>query len=160
MPKLLIKIIAGTEELTHVHMDGLNGTPYLFLWNKEVRAYTYEPKDQAEIEDIFGAMSLKTFPWQFAPIMVEGDAKPDGPGKIPPFIGRDKYAKHSLEELVSLCNDCGFIPQRADDIDADRAQLDAYMIGRAWAAKHPSRPAKATTKPAAVSTPEPAEMPE
>ena len=41
-----------TKQTASLHVDGMSGNSYRFLWNKEQGFYTYEPMSQDEIDDI------------------------------------------------------------------------------------------------------------
>ena len=36
-----------------IRVKGMSQVRYNFLWNKEIRHYAYEPKNQKEVDDIF-----------------------------------------------------------------------------------------------------------
>lgn len=61
----LIKIVGEKKSSDHRKQDGYSGIRYLFRWNPEVRGYTYEPKNQAEVDDLF---RKKTALAQYSPV--------------------------------------------------------------------------------------------
>lgn len=132
MSKLLLKITNQPGDMiVHRIVAGLSGKEYLFLFDQERQAYVYEPRDDFEIEDIFGLVALPNFPWRFAPIIADGDGIKPRASTPPPWITPDKYAEHTLDDLLGLCRDVGLAPKEAHDAAAVRAQLDAYFVGRA-----------------------------
>ncbi|MAH45469.1 hypothetical protein CMI37_06550 [Candidatus Pacearchaeota archaeon] len=45
------KDMAGTNPA--IRVKGMSQIRYNFIWDKEIRHYAYEPKDQKEVDDIF-----------------------------------------------------------------------------------------------------------
>lgn len=140
MSKKIIIKINNEAETTFPHriVGGLKD--YVFLFNKQVNAYCYAPQDLIEQDDIFNLVSTPNFPWRFSPVLVDSD-EPEKPGaplpkfSIPPYITADRYADHTLDELLALAADVGLRVQGAHAPDLVRLQLDAYMVGRAVAEK-------------------------
>ena len=137
--KILIKILNESHLYHSLNLEGISGKPYAFLWNKTLDSYTYEPKGQEEINDIFATQGV-ICPWHLSPIIIEGEMSEGGQAKpltIPPYLSRKLYENHSDAELVALAADVGLTLQGARERDNMLRQLDAYMAGRSWGAKHP-----------------------
>lgn len=70
--KLLIKINEPHREdtlvLDHVRPE------YVFTWSRAYEAYIFEPKDQAQIDDIFSAQRIyQRLGWIFIPLLINED---------------------------------------------------------------------------------------
>ncbi len=69
--KLLIKInephSTDTLVLDHVRPE------YIFTWSNKYDAFIFEPKDQAQIDDIFAAQRFYRNLWAFIPLLVNED---------------------------------------------------------------------------------------
>ena len=153
MSRIVIKILnEDAQSLGHIHVDGLAGLNYLFIWDRIVGGYTYAPKNQQEIDDIFACALINRFPYRFAPVLIDGEQGTTTPRLAPPpLVLHAAYEKMPLEELVTLCADCGFGPADSSNRAMVMAQLDAFYLGRAWTdAEKPSKPAaKAAVRPRA-----------
>lgn len=158
MAKLLIKItnVPGDSD-PHRIVGGISGREYMFLFDRDLQSYVYEPKDEFEISDIFDLIAFPAHPWRYAPVLAAGNsASPMSVVQVPPIVTPDKYAEHSLPELLALCADCGFVPQFGDHGDAVRAQLNSYFVGRAVAEKA----LRSASEVASTPAPQPANEPE
>lgn len=133
--KILIKVLNESQLHSSLNLEGISGKPYVFQWNKLLDSYAYEPKDQEEINDIFATQGV-ICPWHLSPVIVEGEMSKDSKITIPPFIDRKLYENHTPAELIALASDVGLRLQGKDPA-SHLVQIDAYMTGRAWGAKHP-----------------------
>lgn len=145
---ILIKILNESREgMSHRDMGGLSGINYRFDWSDTHSSWVYEAKTQVEIDDIIQVNFIANFPWRFSFIMPSEifEAKPAAPGEevehvyrpvpaIAPWVAPTKYASFPAIDLVDLARNCGFTPQGSHtDTNNLRMQLDAYMVGRAFA---------------------------
>lgn len=134
--KLLIKII-GAAESSQPILHEYGGRTYPFVWDKKLREQVYEPKNQAEIDAIFG-VPARFSPWQFAPLVISdaaGATKGQDMRVIPPLVNPRSYEGKHVPELVDLCYHNGFEPQGPETIENLKGQLNAYFTGRVWNAK-------------------------
>lgn len=134
--KILVTILNESQLHTALHLDGMSGRPYAFLWNKSLDRYAYEPKNQEEINDIFATQGV-ICPWHLSPVLIDGEMGKATAAKIPPFIERRLYENHTDAELLALAADIGLELQGAVGRENALRQLDAYMSGRAWGMKEP-----------------------
>jgi hypothetical protein len=61
----ILKIVGEKKSSAHRKQDGYSGIRYVFHWNDQVRAYTYDPKNQAEVDDLFKNKSMLV---QYSPV--------------------------------------------------------------------------------------------
>jgi hypothetical protein len=131
-----------------MQMGGISGITYQFDWSELHGSWAYEAKTQEEIDDIIAVNFLPAFPWRFSFIMPDLAVVGSGPtadgeapalayravASIPPWVSPSKYANYPCPDLVELAKNCGFSPKGShNDTASLLAQLDSYMIGRAFA---------------------------
>ena len=150
---ILLKILGESHQgMSHRDMGGISGINYRFDWEPKHGAFTYEAQTQEQIDDIIQVNFLPNFPWRFSFIMPDGEPRPaaaDGEekppvyepvAKIAPWVAPGKYASYPPVDLVELAKNCGFSPQGSlEDPVNLREQLDAYMVGRAFALEENKR---------------------
>jgi len=150
---ILIKILNESREgMSHRDMGGISGINYRFDWSTAHGSWVYEAKTQVEIDDIIQVNFLPKFPWRFSFIMPDG-AAPGAPSSsepgaeayrplpnIAPWVAPSRYASYPAIDLLDLARNCGFTPQgsHTDTLNL-RMQLDAYMVGRAFALEESKR---------------------
>ncbi|WP_043588077.1 hypothetical protein [Geminisphaera colitermitum] len=105
---LPIKIIVADQPqndpcLTHEH----NGRQYLFLWDKSLKAYAYQPKSPEEIRTIF-TVPRQLCPWTFIPVLLIADIHDIAPdilaeklAEIAELSGKLEVATASLSEATA-----------------------------------------------------------
>lgn len=72
--QFFLKILNETRSRSILKANGRSGFLYIFKWDGVRRAYTYYPKSQHEVDDLFGTMGRSTS-YIFAPVDVP-QAKP------------------------------------------------------------------------------------
>lgn len=154
---LLIKITNQPgDQFPHRVVGGVSGKEYMFLFDQQLGAYVYAPKDEFEVNDIFDLVAIPFHPFRYAPVVTpEAPKLRERAWTPPPIITPDKYAEHSLDELLALCADIGLVPKRAEDAEAVRMQLHAYFLGRAARAEAERGSAVAVVTPEESSAPAP-----
>jgi hypothetical protein len=164
MSRILIKVAnESSSELGCLDVYGASGICYKFLWDQLTNGFTYLPKTNDEITDIFEMLAVPRFPYRFLPILVDGDVKAATPiFSPPPIVAKELYSKHDADELMALCADCGFVPDDAGNRRSVLAQLNSYFLGRAHqqVEKPAAKPVVAIRRRQAVAQHEFAPIPE
>ncbi len=151
-----IKIIGQNKEEPTLYVEGISGKSYPFRWAKEDGGYVYQPKSQAEADDIFQSQNMDGL-FFFGPVLGSGDG--DGSFVNPPTVTPGLYDDLSGEDLRELARDCD-IPVKKNDEDATiRRLLDAFFTGQAnpvsEAAPKKKTARKKTARKKAAKKPEP-----
>ena len=61
-----------------IRVKGMSQVRYNFIWDKEIRHYAYEPKDQKEVDDIFRTQG-KLYKSMFFSVWLEPETKDEEP---------------------------------------------------------------------------------
>ncbi len=123
-----IKIIGQNKEEPTLYAEGISGKSYPFRWSKEDGGYAYEPKSQAEADDIFQSQNIDGL-FFFGPVLGDGDG--DGSFVNPPTIAPGLYNDLVGEDLRELAKNCDIPVKRDDDDVLVRRLLDAFFTGQA-----------------------------
>lgn len=127
-----IKILGKRNQLGTVpviRLKGMTRIPYVFEWEPELKAYTYEPKDQREVDDIFASAGRLYKTMRFSVDMGESVAAPVGrPEEVEDFETVDTKA-----DLLKRCRKLGIdvIPQ--DRPSSLKRLLSAFKSGLSYA---------------------------
>jgi len=138
---------------------------YVFRWEDRHKAYTYHPKSQKEIDEIFDAQRVYRSVWTFIPVAIDGPAVEAAP-KDAKELAREKDAAAEVERQAALLTAATKrIEQLKSELataKADIAERDkAIAVAKAEFAKQAAlidalKTAPATpAKPAAKSKPKP-----
>ena len=156
--QLLIKILGQTKQFPALHVDF--GPGYSFPWNEAQKAYTYAPKAQKEIDDIFQSQSVHGV-WFFAPVLVESAPAADAAPAAPVAANPDAEAEITRLSGLLRASETLIAKLRAETADRDetitmlRADLDAQRTKAAQIPATAAGPAKA--KPGRKPQPIPVE---
>ena len=133
-------------------MGGLSGIDYVFRWDEVLKCYVYPAKTQVEVDDLILVNRMPNFPWTFSFVLQDGgrseqittsDGKPErhATSSIPPYVDPKAYRRnYPLADLIELAKNCGFTPQgNLMDLNNVLYQIDAYMVGRAFAMEESKR---------------------
>lgn len=74
-----LKILNESRSRALLRVNGASGMLYGFKWDAKLRAYTYMPTKQADVDDLFKTMRRSTA-YVFVPVAIE--AKPVNPDNI------------------------------------------------------------------------------
>lgn len=77
-----LKILNEVRGARSMKVDGRSGARFIFAWDAKLRAYTYQPLNQDEVDDLFGTMG-RTTSYVFAPVNGASPSMPE-PAPIPP----------------------------------------------------------------------------
>jgi hypothetical protein len=89
------KNMAGTNP--SIRIKGMSQKRYNFIWDKEIRFFAYEPKDQKEIDDIFRTQG-RLYSTMFFSVYLEEKEEPEAPK--PKAKSRKKAKSQPVEEPV------------------------------------------------------------
>lgn len=67
-----IKILNEVHGRQRMKIDGYSGARFIFIWDRKLRAYTYQPETQDEVDDLFRTMGRATS-YFFAPVSIAVD---------------------------------------------------------------------------------------
>jgi hypothetical protein len=83
-----------------INLKGMSTINYRFLWDKDIRHYAYEPKDQKAVDDIFRTQGKRYKHLYFSVWLDEPKEEPEPKPKKKP--GRPKKSKQTklVEEAV------------------------------------------------------------
>lgn len=162
--KLLIKILGQSRQFPALKVDF--GPGYTFPWNEKVKAYTYAPKTQKEIDDIFLSQTVHSV-WFFAPHILPDEPAPAAdaskaaePAAPTPPEKPTPEAEAEIARLQGLLRAAeGVIAKKSTQAKADaetiellRADLKAQQdkAAAAAAAATPKKPVRAAKPPPAT----------
>jgi hypothetical protein len=74
-----LKILNESRSRALLRVNGASGMLYGFKWDAKLRAYTYMPTKQADVDDLFKTMRRSTA-YVFVPVAIE--AKPVNPDNL------------------------------------------------------------------------------
>ena len=87
-----------------IRVKGMSQVRYNFLWDKEIRHYAYEPKDQKEVNDIFRTQG-KLYKTMFFSVWLDEKTQPLAEAEVestkPKAKGqKSKAAKQPVEKAL------------------------------------------------------------
>jgi len=82
----------GTNPL--IRVKGMSQVRYDFIWDKQIRHYAYEPKDQKEVDDIFRTQG-KLYRTMFFSAWLEPETEPEIPESR---LVKEGMIKQSMDE--------------------------------------------------------------
>lgn len=96
---------------------------YVFRWEEAHKAYTYHPKNQKEIDEIFAAQRVYRSVWTFIPVAVDGPVTPAP--KDAKELAREADAAAELERVNGLLTAA---TKRIAELKADIEKRDAATL--------------------------------
>ena len=147
-PTFRIKLLHERKSGAYRKIDGRSGLRYVFAWDDAARHYTYDPKSEAEAEDIFSTIG-RLGSAIFAPLSREVEAA-EVPVVAPPAAPKPtpEQVTHSVAILTEA--DARGIEIREGDTD----ELLARLIQVHDFAKAKFAPLESLREPAPVPEPE------
>ena len=140
---ILLKILNEVKGRKALKVDGYSGLRYKFVWDPDHKAYTYLPKGQGELDDLFKTVGRVTA-YVFAPVIV-GDQPAPQPQPPTPTQKQD-------ESLRELCMQRGIVLTDSDTNDTALRLSRAYDKGvKDTLDTVPSKRPKAPRKPEEAS---------
>jgi hypothetical protein len=135
--KLLIKINEPHRDDTLV-LDHVRPA-YIFTWSKQHEAFIFEPKDQAQTDDIFAAQRFyRGLGWVFVPLVVNDDGAPIASTSVATEQAlRDELAEKDRNLTAALKR----IDQLNDALAKAKVEYDRIAAAaKALAAPEPAEP--------------------
>lgn len=145
-PNMKLKI-ANENRGAHpfVVVQDVGGKEHQFAWDEPVGAYCCEVADQQDIDNLFAVhWTYKRVFYHVCPVIEVTVGQTAGavpvrvfaPSRIPPYVKPELYDAYPLQDLLMLCQDCGFVPEGdLTSPEAVKRQLRRFYEGRAWAAE-------------------------
>ncbi len=115
--KITLKIMEERKTAQVRKVDGYSGKLYPFTWSDTLRAYTYVPKTQQEIDDLMRRSDRAT---RFAPVFV-------APQAAPAPSAEETGQLSVLGKLLALA---GLETRPSDTVETAQRILRAYDKGR------------------------------
>lgn len=150
-----------------VTVADVGGKEHQFTWDEPVGAYCCTLNSQQDIDNLFAVhWTYKRVFYHVIPVIEFGTVsggtpsapKVFAPSRIPPYVKPELYDAYPIQDLMMLCQDCGFTPEGSSGEPENlKRQLRRYYEGRAWAAEEIRRlragliPPPAPTPPAATN---------
>ena len=109
-----------------IRVKGMSRLQYIFEWDKDIRHYAYEPKNQREIDDIFRTQNRLYRTLFFSAWMGDGEVE----AKAPDLAELDGFEDvEEKPELLKRCRklDIPVIPQ--DRPSSLKRLLKAFALG-------------------------------
>ena len=112
-----IQILNESKYRSAFKVDGYSGSIYSFKWHDKKKVYVYQPKNQAEVDDIFNSMG-RTTRYIFAPLNLAEAA-------VAPVEKTVEQAKSKLTPALSEQSILRGIIVSEDDTDETAQRLIA-----------------------------------
>lgn len=149
-----LKILNEVRSRRYLKCDGNSGKIYVFEWDAKIRAYTYHPKTQDEVDDLYRTMG-RTTSYVFAPVSLPADPvpqvkpaetpkaqpateEPEAPKSVPPD---QKLVEQALHRRVIVTDDDSDETIRRLIAAYDKGSMDALETLPARRAKQKREPA-------------------
>jgi len=125
-----LKILNESKARAYLKANGYSGLRYLFKWEAKLRAYTYQPKNQNEVDDLFRTMG-RTSSYIFVPVNnppLTDTVTVSTAVETAPFIV--EVSKQPLaDQLVEQCLHRGVIVTDDDNDETAKRLIAAYDKG-------------------------------
>lgn len=129
-----LKILNETKARLYLKADGYSGLRYVFKWDGKLRAYTYQPKHQDEVDDLFKTMGRSTS-YIFCPVNREmALTEPSESQSSESSEGQNSQTVNVVpdpitDDLVEQCLHRGVIVTDEDTAECGKRLIAAYDKG-------------------------------
>lgn len=123
-----LKILNEVRSGSILKVDGYSGILYLFKWDGNIRAYTYKPKKQDEVDDLFKTMG-RTTAYVFCPVNATQTVSPVNAEPNEFVVPCSAKPSPLDDKLTELCLMRGIVVSEEDSNEIADRLIKAYDKG-------------------------------